>query len=79
MNAELARVNTVNCGLNNFPRVSAVLCELKITVSCSLKHTGIYLGDTARLSAGTEYFVLKVTLANFSSNISVNPKCNSSC
>lgn len=78
MNAELARVNTANCGLSNFPRVAAVFCQLKVIVSYSLKYTNIYPGNTARLSAGTEYFVLKVTLANFSSNVSVNPKCNSS-
>ena len=79
MNAELARVNTANCGLNNFPRVAAAFCQLKVTVSYSLKYTNVYLGDTARLSAGTEYFVLKVTLANFSNKVLVNPKYNCSC
>lgn len=59
MSSELARVNTGNCSLSTFPRVAAVFCQLKITVSYSLEYTNIYLGDTAGLSAGTEYLCQK--------------------
>lgn len=65
MSAELARVNTGNCSLSNFPRVAAVFCQLKITVSHSLKYTNVYLGDTAGLSAGTEYLCQRWLLQVF--------------
>lgn len=55
MSAELARVNTGNCSLSDFPRVAAVFCQLKITVTYSLEYTNVYLGCTAGLSAGTEH------------------------
>lgn len=55
MSAELARANTGNCSLSSFPRVASVFCQLKITVSYSLKYTDVYLRDTAGLSAETQY------------------------
>lgn len=70
MNVELARVDADSCVLNIFSSVTAVFCQLKITITFSLKCTSIGIGDIARLSTGTEYFMLKVTLANFSINFS---------
>lgn len=55
MSAELARTNTDNCSLSNFPRVASVFCQLKMTVSYSLRYANVYLRDTAGLSAGAQF------------------------